>query len=403
MNRSRIFYIGMVNTQGLAIHLQEDLFIGAATRKMCGVNRALRTSGARSWIVSLPSLGTSAQIVRMRTFVETNKNAPGIFLGVARNRWFRKLFGSVRLFWFCVTKVRRSDHVIFYNAEFEYAPAALWLFLRKNFPILDVEDIPIAQQGVRERIRKIYFLVFQRACRNKILAVSRQVAANMGARSCFIIYGLHDETLAQQSRKYLKKWDALEQGGELIVHYGGSLMHDTGLTLFCDAMKRLAQQVRANRRRVRIIVTSHQIPNEIKLLSEQLMSSALNFEFFSLNDHTEMIGILMDCHASLSLKLSDSGFSATTFPSKVIEICSAGTLLITTRASDIPTLFDATNCAMLGADTPAALCKEILDIDKNPGRARIRAMNGQAFIKQNFSEQKVGRDLVQFINGGILY
>ncbi len=88
----------------------------------------------------------------------------------------------------------------------------------------------------------------------------------------------------------------------------------------------------------------------------------------------------------------------TTFPSKVVEITSHGLLLITTRTSDVPMLFDSTQAIFLEAATGAALAAAIEAALADPaGMARI-AEQGHRRAAELFDARAVGHRLLAFLD-----
>ena len=88
---------------------------------------------------------------------------------------------------------------------------------------------------------------------------------------------------------------------------------------------------------------------------------------------------------------------ATTFPSKVVDITSAGLLLISTKVSDIPILFNNGNAVLLDEATPEKLCEALLWGLENQEECKVRSVRGQARAMELFSEYNVGNKIKDFI------
>jgi glycosyltransferase involved in cell wall biosynthesis len=91
---------------------------------------------------------------------------------------------------------------------------------------------------------------------------------------------------------------------------------------------------------------------------------------------------------------------ATTFPSKVVEMAAYGLLVVSTRVSDVPLLFDDSSAELLSEASPAALASVFARVIEDPGGARHRADRGLAMIRERFSSAAVGRQMAQFLGLG---
>jgi spore maturation protein CgeB len=101
-------------------------------------------------------------------------------------------------------------------------------------------------------------------------------------------------------------------------------------------------------------------------------------------------------HVGLCLKLGASELGETTFPSKVIEIASAGMLLLTTRVSDVPRLFSDEEALYLSSETPLDLANAIHWLLAHREQAAAMASRGAIQIQAVCAQSRVGRDLKNF-------
>ena len=106
--------------------------------------------------------------------------------------------------------------------------------------------------------------------------------------------------------------------------------------------------------------------------------------------------ILRQAQVSLALKLCDSGFGETTFPSKVIEIAAAGLALVTTPISDVPWLFGPDGAFYVEEETPAALAALFTLIARDPATLAAVARTGQERIVAECNPAVLGRRLEEF-------
>ena len=112
----------------------------------------------------------------------------------------------------------------------------------------------------------------------------------------------------------------------------------------------------------------------------------------------EYFKIVCQSHVGLCLKLSSSRLANTTFPSKVIEIAANQLLLITTKVSDIPFLFDDKSARILKSEDANALVETIIAVIENRDESEKMAEVGKLRILQTCSSDVVGKQILNFLH-----
>jgi hypothetical protein len=393
----RIFYCGMVNTAGYAEFLGESLHIGAASNKMLAVVRAIRDVDARAYLVSIPVLGRNVRRAYAPDTVLRNRDAPQVFLPVFAHPYLRKIYALFSFAWFCVAKVRRSDRVLLYNHSIEYLLGLIILALKGNRPILDVEDAPrLDEHGWRGFVgRSLFFLFFRLVCDRKLI-VSESLAEMLGLSHYCVVYGAARSSSAP-IRIVNQSFGRQDTSGPIRIHYGGSLDTNTGVDLFCGAVDQLIGSLRRDICQVHFIVTGFGSEMKIKELEKRCAGTGVLLSFYPDLSPEGYIDQFRRCHAALSLKLPESEMAITTFPSKVVEITSQGFLLISTKASDVPRLFDASSAVILPEATAGALAGAIMSVLADPMGMQQVAKRGQARALELFESKAVGKRIVDFV------
>lgn len=396
--RLRIFYCGIVNTTSYAARVAEPLHIGAASNKMIAVVRALRDAGVDGYLVSLPVLGHKARNRAASAMVLRSRDGPQVFLPVVANRYFRMLYAFLSFGWFCLIKVRKSDRVILYNHAVEYLLGLAILLLKGNRPFLDVEDAPRDdQRGLQAAVGSTLFSLFFRFTHNGKLIVSQALARMLGLSRYCVVYGATRNGAGLREGVQPSPWDTLDAASELSIHFGGSLCTDTGVDLFCDAGDQLAASLPRDRRQVHFIVTGFGAEERIKALAGRCDNTGIRVTFYPDASPDEYLDLFLRCQAALCLKLPESDMAMTTFPSKVVEITAHGLLLISTKASDIPYLFDHDNAVLLPEATPGELAKAIMLLVAEPQAMQQVARRGQARAMELFESKAVGKRINDFV------
>jgi glycosyltransferase involved in cell wall biosynthesis len=184
--------------------------------------------------------------------------------------------------------------------------------------------------------------------------------------------------------------------GKLRVLLGGTLQQDTGAGLFIDAVAELRRREDPALADLEFIVTGKgAMAQAIEALETAGVHPQVQFKGrLSRQAYLEMLD---GVHVGLSLKLGSSELGDTTFPSKVIEIASAGLLLLTTRVSDVPQLFSEDEAVYLTSETYLELADAIHWLLGNREQAAAMAKRGADRVQDVCAQSHVGRDFRNFL------
>ena len=232
----RILYFGMINTSHYSKVVGCKLYVAAGALKMLSVTRALRSVGIRASIITLPVLGNKYTELFVKYLASGKDGVPILFLTVFRNKFFRKIVGFFSFAAVALFLVRRYDKVIIYNHSLEYILALLILFARRIPVYHDIEDLPFENDhSINGLINSVGYWL-QQLSQKKIL-VSKRLADILCLKDYHVVNGvcnrIHDVSN--------QRWTSLSSSPEspLCVHYGGTLIKDTGIDLFCEAIELL--------------------------------------------------------------------------------------------------------------------------------------------------------------------
>lgn len=399
--RHRIFYLGMATTETYGRTVGEKVFSGAGERKMISVTRAMRSVGLRAVILSIPFVGTKAQrAFYWQPIVTWGDGVPAVFLPTARSPVSRKILGPIFLTAFAMRKIRRGDRVIFYNHALEYLLVLVWFKLAGVRVYLDIEDAPGGDEsGLRGVLSKISFWVIFKLTENRKIVVANHVARVLQLADYVVVRGVSSQTDGVQSWPDKPKWQALRDGGDLVLHYGGTLKRDTGVDLFCETVEELARNSDQLARPVVFKVTGVGEIDKVRALCSRINANGIvRVRLLPGLSRTEYEAEMGMCHASLSLREPGSHTANRTFPSKVIEITSAGLALIATDRGDVATLFTAETAFQVPCYTPDSLAEIIIAMSANPDWVEHVAKAGFAMSKETFSPRVVGDDMTRLLS-----
>ena len=389
----------MITTDAYNHRIAEYTYSGAAARKMTLVTRAARSAGLKMVIVSLPFLGKQVSKTSYRRVVLKDRGVPFVFLATLRSPILRKLLSPFTLAAFALKRVNREDTVIFYNHAIEYIPALLVLWLRGVKLVLDIEDVPtVEEKGIRGFLNRILFAITFHMTDDKKMVVAEHVARLLALQDHVVIRGVAEERPRIPFQPDHQKWQSLIDGNGLRIHFGGTLIPDTGIDLFCNTIDLLIKNQDKLRQSVTFVVTG---TGELEKI-EQILGSGnsrdkIRIDLFPQLNQEEYLQMIDSCHASLSLKRPESGIAGTTFPSKVIEITSSHLALVSTRFGDVSDLFDEQTAFLLPDFSAADLEAIIIEMTKDPARVNRIAESGFALCNKTFSEAVVGREMTRLV------
>lgn len=391
--KPRILYIGMVCTDAYVSVTGEEAFIGAASGKMSAVVSALRLTGRRSFLVSLPFVTQGPDVQTGR--VCHADGFPAYFLPTRRKAMARKFYGIFAFAWFAIRRVRRRDIVLFYNHAIEYALALIILRLRRITVFQDIEDVPtVADRGLRGKLDKLGFALMKNLSSRRKVTVSNQVGRTLGLIDYKAVQGIAAQNSFASSED---RWELLNGGAPLRVHFGGTLVASTGLELFYSALKQLDAKAVELGRDITFVLSGTGDLTSIKVIAEDVKSARIQFELHLGVDRQSYFSLLDRCHVGLSLKSPYAELANSTFPSKVIEISSRGLALVSSRVSDVDEIFDGDEAWLLSQFNATELVEVLIYMANNPNEVRKRAVAGMARARELFDPLSVGRSLSAFL------
>lgn len=292
----------------------------------------------------------------------------------------------VSLFFFVMRHTKKNSVYVFYNYYAHYVLALLFCRLTGRRCFLDIEDgCRRDERNFRSLPNRWLLWVHNFCCKAGVLLAATALKDQSHGQRSHICYGI------AESSKNIREWSS----APLQVHLGGSLLKDTGVELFLESLRILIATTPGIFNKLNFVVTgfgSH--ASAVKEAAEGSMRGFLRF--YGAVATEEYQTILKHSHIGLCLKMPDSSMGETTFPSKVIELASNGLLLVSTKVSDVPLLFDDSSAILLDSASPHELARTLAWIADHPDKASYIALTGQKKIVARFTEEKVGKDLLQF-------
>lgn len=360
----------------------------AATRKVFQIASAMREAGTR---VVVLSLGRGAQRGTGKWHRASARMVSGVPVVYAIFFDFPVLTHFVSLLSVAVLTWRLRHRaaaraVLIYNYLPHYLLAlslARWSGLRCY---LDIEDgVTQGDRSLRGTVGRNLRKSLNCLCRDGALLATKALAPQYDGARTICCYGTAETVAATRS------WAA----PRLKVLIGGTLIRDTGSDLLAEAIRGMRETADPAFEALEFVVTGR--GDGAQTLAALASASAVpRLTFCGSVKRAEYDRILGESHIGLCLKLPSSEIGNTTFPSKVIEITSSGLLLLSTRVSDVPILFDDTEAVFLDAEDPRQLAERLVAIVRNRAASEAIARMGQAKAATICGKTAVGRALHAF-------
>lgn len=365
----------------------------AALQKVVGVCSALQRVGLATTIFSA---GRGRCHGTGRWFGGTVRSIGGQPVCFASG-WDRAQLGrvvtSLSLSANVIRQSRRGSTLIFYNAQLDALPVLVFGRVLGRRCVLDVEDgIDWQASGTRSRLEQMLFRCFRTLSRSHgALVATASLASEVPAAPTVVVHGVVQEPNAVQNP--IRR---VHDGQGLAVLFGGSLLEETGVNLFIDALAELECAHPTAWQRLKFYVSGYG-PLAGRLANAARERFAGHLFFLGRLSRPEYQQLVAQCQIGLSLKLPNTRMGQTTFPSKVLELANAGLLVVSTRVSDVPIVFPEGTAILLSEATPLALAEALAKLESVPGLVAQLALAGQKHVRSVASSEVVGWRLRRFL------
>lgn len=365
----------------------------AATQKVLQVTTALRNSGVGAVVLSLGRGRQQGSCKWYRAKVVRKGGGAIIyaaFFDFPVLTHLVSLLGLLPLIW-RLRSGSGSPVLLSYNRLLHYLGGVEMARLLRFRCFLDLEDGDVQEGGsaFRRWVARVLSARFDRLCdAGGMLAASALGRQYVGQRTV-CCYGV--ATSATDARNWVAK--------PLVVLLGGTLQRTTGAQLFVDAIRHLRASNRPELEDIEFVVTGKG-DMAAKLQALAAHEGFPKVGFLGSVSRGDYVQVIRRAHVGMALKLPSSDLADTTFPSKVIELASAGMIVLSTRVSDVPVLFREDGAIYLNSEDPKELAERLLWLVCNRDALAQTAMRGQSYIGEVCSPQKVGQCLKDFFFPG---
>jgi len=329
----------------------------AATNKMDYICKVLNKNGYKVLIVS-PSRTTTknfykGKIIKISNYIEL-KLFPTFPWGNKIQKAFSLLVGDFMLFWYLITKIKRSETILVYHSLGLRSIIRIAKRLKGFKVILEVEEIYQDVVSCSKRIKKNEYKTFAIADKYIFSTELLNEKINIANKPYTIIYGTYQ---VEEDRKVRFNDDKIH------VVYAGTFDPRKGGAIAAAA----AAEYLPKNYHVHIIGfgSKEEVENIQKVVEEINKKTEATVTYDGLLKGEEYIQFLQKCDIGLSTQIPDAAYNETSFPSKILSYMANGLRVVTVRIKAIELSAIGNKVYYYDEQTPKAIAEAIMSIDLN--------------------------------------
>ena len=368
----------------------------AAAKKVFDVCKALQSRFKRVYVITL---ARGQQRGRRQIFSATTKNISGIpvlycqFSPIQILTYLISSLSMLFLIWRVIRQNRNiSFHLIAYNRNWLYVPSLVLARFLGAKCYLDLEDGVLVEtyNAFAKYQYTVLKFAFDFLCCHGSILVMPSLYAQVHTQNNVVCYGVAKPPV----EKVVNNWN--ESAIRFLL--GGSLMRETGISLFMDAVKILNQDYYDYKGTLIIYITGYgTMSDELAIFSQSVGNGWIDYRGRVSKEEYE--NLLVTSHAGLCLKLPSSEMGLTTFPSKVIEIATQGKLVLTTKLGHVSELLGVDGAIYINEEDPLSLAEAIISVVTDRALAMNSAYIGQQRVLEKCKPEKVVDDIFRLLVG----
>jgi len=362
----------------------------AATRKVAMMANIIRLAGVRPCILSLGRGRQDGSGRYFRSRVGRIRGVPTVYGPLLH----RPILSELLSFWAPIPALwrqrgrARTTLLLIYNRMPAYLPA-IWFARFLGYRLaLDLEDGETNLRGWNPAAIKARALTFltDRACTSGALLACRALSSATHLQPQLAYYGVVASTAP-----------ALRFKGPIIsLLLGGTVSPSTGSDLLAHAIEALRERDEVWSRSLCLHVTG---AGESLRNFDYLAATNGRGPVVTVHGRLDNIGyddLLMKMDVGLALKPNSGALAHTTFPSKVVEMASAGLLVLSTDISDVREVL-GDGAIYLEHDNSDLLITRLRAIAENPQHAAVIAQRGTRAAAARCAPDQAGMALRRFL------
>jgi len=388
-NRHTIVYLCNAISESILAQRGITTDSPAATNKVLALVKAMRMQNLNCVVLSLGRGRQNNSFKRYDARLERSNQAATLYCKFWKMPILTHIVTMMSVLSLLNCLINRYPRitVLVYNRSYHYLPALLLARLRGANVCLDLEDgYNIDGKGIFRILKNtLTRKIFEWLCPGGVMVSCSGLDRQIESRSAYVCYGISNNQEIQHN-----KWKSTR----LQFLFSGTLLEEVGCLLLLEALSILRKDNPDLSKQLHVVVTGKgSCASEFKSFA----ATAPDWlTFHGAVSRKEYLDILRESHVGMSLRLSNFEMGATTFSSKVIEYAEHGLLVLTTRSSDVPTLFGET-AVYLSEETPAGLAYLITGLIESREYLKDLANSGRSRVNEICSPLKVGSEIKKML------
>lgn len=390
-----VVYINNYVGEELARERNTGARSAAGEKKVMGLVRAMQTRGIPVAVVSPGWKKLKGTGNYVRPVVLRREGVPffvASYLDVRILNWLVCLWSMVHQTIKAHRVLRGPKRILVYDRDLRRVlPALVARFLFGSFLYLELEAASEEGRDTLSFAKRTYFRVLKAMCDpflSGALLASSTMRSRVGTRNIAICPGVFAGTPETQ----LPEWPR----GRLRVLYGASFDSLRGIHLLIAAMRILENRYPAEAQKIIIVMCGQGRLSE-SIRGEMATFQHLQVELLGFISETEYAQQLGRAHVGLSLNPMNHPMSAYVFPSKVVELMSAGKVVIASGVSDVPRVA-ADRAIIYYEDKPEVIAQHIAAVARDFRRYELLGQRAARWCAQHYSYEAVGNQLEQLFS-----
>lgn len=300
------------------------------------------------------------------------------------------------------------ETLIIYGVHPFYLPVIFFRFFRRQRFILDIEDLPypprLFLQSHSRPLKTLsvwlsYKLSLFLLCNSsrKCITASNSIAESLpkSLQSTSIPFGFSSPISNRRDRlrSISAKWSSpFSNHNPLVVHYGGSIIPQTGSLVAAELLKSL----QSSDIYVHFLVTGF---GDFTVFNNICSTTNLAISIYPELATEELESLKLKAHCGLSLKDDSTPIGKLTFPSKVFDIVDSGQFLISAPHTAVSTHLSGVDKIMLTTLDVKSLSESIHTVyasDQETMAGRIES--SYKWMHENYSNLRISERLSEHLS-----
>lgn len=390
MKKQRVIFVCNALEDSTRIEREISSDSPAASKKIFLMALALKQAGVKVVILSMGRGSQNNDGKYFKSKIVRHRGIPIVYAPFSQKPIISQLISFISLPYllYRMNKFRGTSITIFYNRTTAYISALLMSSVIGYKRVLDLEDgefFPKEKLSLHLLYNKCKSILYTRLCNGgTILACRALSTGHIKNELCY--FGAIEQCSSEIS------W---QSDSSIKFILGGTVSYDTGAGNLIEAIRILRKKDELWARKLEFVITGK--GDCIEHFKKLSMDNAFPIVKVAGRLSDEEYSLMINrCNVGMALKPNKGILANTTFPSKVIELASAGLLVLTSDISDVRHVLKD-GAIYLNDDSVDTLLKSLKYISQDTSSCIDIAKKGILYVNESCSMKKAGSNLSEYL------